>query len=73
MPPRPSPIVDAFRATLELFETGVDLMRENLRRCHPEAAEEEIERLLDAWLLERPGAESGDSSGRPVDVDTRSA
>lgn len=68
-----SPVIDAFRATLDLFQTGVDLMRENLRRRHPEAAEEDIERLLHAWLLERPGAESGDCPGRPVDVSIRLA
>jgi hypothetical protein len=68
-----SPVVQSFRATLDLFQTGIDLMRQNLRRRHPQAAEEDIERLLHDWLLERPGAESGDSAGRPVDVDTRLA
>lgn len=60
-------IADAFRATLDLFETGLDLMRQNLRRSHPEAGVEEIERMLRGWLLDRPGAESGDCPGRPVD------
>jgi hypothetical protein len=27
-----------FRTTLDLFESGVDLMRQNLRRRHPNAA-----------------------------------
>ncbi|HXW04050.1 MAG TPA: hypothetical protein VD833_02375 [Vicinamibacterales bacterium] len=66
-----SAVVEAFRSTLDLFQTGVDLMRQNLRRQHPEAGEEEIERLLRAWLLERPGAESGDSSGHAIDVTAR--
>jgi len=56
-----------------LFETGLDLMRQNLRRSHPEAGDEEIERLLHDWLLERPGAESGDCPGRRVDGITRLA
>jgi hypothetical protein len=43
-------VVQAFRATLDLFETGVDLMRQNLRRRHPEASNEDIERLLGEWL-----------------------
>jgi len=73
MRPAPSPAAAAFRTTLELFETGLDLMRQNLRRTHPEAREEEIELLLHEWLLERPGAESGDCSGRAVDVNTRLA
>jgi hypothetical protein len=60
-------VADAFRTTLDLFETGLDLKRQNLRRSHPEASDEEIERLLRDWLLDRPGAESGDGPGRPVD------
>ena len=38
---------------LELFEAGVCLMRENLRRRMPTATEEAIERALDEWLTER--------------------
>jgi Rv0078B-related antitoxin len=67
MPPTNPSVADAFRTTLDLFEAGVDLMRQNLRRGHPEASGEEIERLLREWLLNRPGAESGDCPGRPVD------
>jgi hypothetical protein len=62
-----------FQATLDLFETGVTVMRQNLRRRHPHAADEEIERHLRRWLLERPGAEAGDSAGRRIDLDTRRA
>ena len=69
----PSPVVESFRATLDLFQTGVDVMRQNLRRRYPKASDEEIDRLLHGWLLERPGAESGDSPGRAVDVNTRFA
>ena len=69
----PSTVVESFRATLDLFQTGVDVMRQNLRRRYPEADEEEIGRLLRRWLLERPGAESGDSPGRAVDVNARLA
>lgn len=66
-----SSVIGAFRTTLELFQTGFDLMRQNLRRRHAGAADEDIERLLHEWLLERPGAESGDCPGRSVDVNTR--
>jgi hypothetical protein len=62
---------DAFRTTLDLFDTGLDLMRQNLRRDHPEADEDEIDRRLRQWLRERPGAESGDCPGRSVDVGTK--
>jgi hypothetical protein len=58
----------AFRLTLELFETGIRVMRQNLRRAHPQADEQEIDRLLRAWIRERPGAEHGDCTGRPVSV-----
>jgi hypothetical protein len=61
----------AFRTTLDLFETGLLLMRQNLRRDHPEATEQEIDRQLREWLHRRPGAESGDCSGRLVDVNGR--
>ena len=61
----------AFRTTLDLFETGLRLMRQNLRRDHPEATEQEIDRQLREWLHRRPGAESGDCSGRLVDVNGR--
>lgn len=56
--------VQRFRVALELSEDGVVLMRENLRRRHPQAAPEEIERLLDEWRRQRPGAEHGDGVGR---------
>ena len=65
------PIAAAFQATLDLFQTGVDLMRQNLRRRHPDASDRDIERLLHEWLLERPGAEAGDCQGRPIDVKSR--
>jgi hypothetical protein len=39
----------------ELFETGVALMRQNLKRAYPEEAEEDRERRLSSWLTqERP-------------------
>ena len=62
---------DTFRTTLDLFNTGVDLMRQNLQRQHPRANADAIDRRLRQWLLERPGAELGDSPGRPVDVTAR--
>lgn len=49
----------------DLYEFSVAVMRQNLRRRHPEASEEEIEERLRAWKLERPGAEHGDAGGPP--------
>lgn len=51
------------RTAFDLFDAGVDLMRQNLRGRHPEAAPREIEERLTAWLSERPGAEAGDAVG----------
>lgn len=61
----------AFRLTLDLCDAGVRLMRQNLRRRHAEAEDAAIDRLLVAWLRERPGAEHGDSPGRHVDIAAR--
>lgn len=66
-----SAAAEALRAALELFDTGVALMRQNLRRHRPDVDEATIDRLLDSWLLTRPGAEHGDSAGRPRTLDTR--
>jgi hypothetical protein len=53
------------RLALDLFESGVALIRQQLRRKHPEETAEEIERRVSAWLSTRPGAEHGDAPGRP--------
>lgn len=60
-----------FRTTLDLFEAGVSLMRQNFRREHPDEAESEIDLRMQRWLRERPGAEDGDSPGRRVDIAAR--
>ena len=73
MPSSSSAVIESFRATLDLFQAGVEMMRQNLRRRYPKASDSEIDRLLREWLLERPGAESGDAPGRAVDVNTRLA
>lgn len=57
---------DRLRVALELFEIGESMMRQRLRRDHPDASDEEIEARLVAWLHERPGAEAGDAQGQPV-------
>ena len=73
VPPSPSPLADAFRTTLNLHETGLALMRQNLRRAHPDATEQEIDGRLQEWLHDRPGAEFGDCPGRLVDLSARRA
>ncbi len=53
------------RLALDLFATGEQLMRRNLRRRFPDEDAAAIEARLDAWLHERPGAEAGDAEGTP--------
>jgi Xaa-Pro aminopeptidase len=50
---------------LELFDLSVDLMRTRLRREQPGRSAEDIDAEVRSWLRKRPGAESGDSWGRP--------
>jgi hypothetical protein len=63
-------IAARLRTAFELFETGLEMRRQQLRRAHPELAEPEIEALLAAWLKERPGAEFGDAVGRRIALPT---
>ena len=57
--------VEKLRAALELHEVGVALIRQNLRRRHPDEPDDTIERRLTKWLRTRPGTEHGDAAGRP--------
>jgi hypothetical protein len=59
-------IAARFKTTLALFEMGEAMLRQKLRRKHPEANEAEIEAGVREWLGRRPGAEHGDGVGRPV-------
>ena len=61
----PKVLVQRLRTAFQLHDEGVALMRQNLRRRHPDESDEQIEQRLQAWLRERPGAEFGDGEGRP--------
>lgn len=52
------------RLACDLFDAGVAMMRQTLRRRLPAAPESAIADALAAWLRERPGAEHGDAPGR---------
>lgn len=56
-------IAEALQTTLDLFDAGLDLMRQNLRRADLSATDDEIDDRLVKWLHERPGAEAGDCAG----------
>ncbi len=49
-----APAAERLRAALRLHELGLAIKRQNLRRRHVQADESEIERLLGAWLADRP-------------------
>ena len=57
-------VAEKLRLTIDLCESGIDVQRERLRREHPDASDEALERRLLSWLHERPGAEHGDADGR---------
>jgi len=62
---RRSEAAERLQLTLELFQAGLDMKRQNLRREFPGATEQELEERLRVWLQQPPGAEHGDCSGRP--------
>jgi hypothetical protein len=55
---------ERFRTVLDLFETGVRLRREALRRAHPDAPRARLDELVAEWLSDRPGARDGDGPPR---------
>ena len=40
--------------TLNMFESGLTLMRERLRRLHPKLSQSKLEKKLIEWLAKRP-------------------
>ena len=46
--------VARLRTTFDLFEAGEALMRQKLRRQHPEATDHELEVELVTWFSSRP-------------------
>ena len=69
MDPRPpgESDVDRLRIALRLYRTGVAMKRQSLRREHPGISDFDLERLLIAWIRQRPGAELGDAEGIVTD------
>jgi len=55
--------LERFQATLELIDAGFEHYRQRMRRENPQASEEEIEALVQAWVLESP-CESVPPGGR---------
>ena len=61
-----------FAVALELFQVAEEMLRQRLRRERPAATGDEIEERVGVWRTARPGAEDGDSPGRPVPWPRRS-
>jgi dephospho-CoA kinase len=59
-------VAERLRLALDMHGTGEAMMRQTLKREHPDADDAEIAARLTAWLQHRPGAASGDADGRPV-------
>lgn len=63
--------MERIRVALELTQLAEQMLRQRLRRTRPELSDEAIEREVDAWYMKRPGAQHGDTVGRPIDVRER--
>ncbi len=61
-----SAVAERMRVALEMYEIGLNLMRQNLRRQFPQATPTEIEHHLLEWRLRRTDAPHGDAVGRVV-------
>lgn len=57
-----SPEARRFAQALRMADEGIELMRQNLRRRHPDETDRQIDERLDAWLVDRPP----DAPGRLV-------
>jgi len=51
---------------MDLYGLGEQLLRQRLRREHPNRSRAAIETEVNRWRTNRPGAEHGDAPGRVV-------
>ena len=58
----PAAVAARLRSTLDLMAAGMALMRQRIRREHPELTSDEVEARVLGWLRARPA----DAPGRPV-------
>ncbi|MFM7045041.1 MAG: hypothetical protein ACKOYG_05755 [Ilumatobacteraceae bacterium] len=45
---------DALAPVDEMYLEGLDMKRAQIRRAHPDADDDLVERLLASWILDRP-------------------
>lgn len=53
----------------ELFDFGLDMQRQKLRRQHPDMSDGEIDSKLTEWLQNPEMAPLGDCEGSPISGD----
>jgi hypothetical protein len=56
-PIRDPKVMARMETTLELYQFAKDVMRQNLRRRHPEEDDEQIEGRLRDWLRKKPSTD----------------
>lgn len=66
-----TPEARRFELAFELFEDGVAITRERLRREHPTESKRQLDERIGAWLHDRPSAPNGDAEGRPIRLTAR--
>lgn len=57
---------ERFQMALSLYELAEEMLRQKVRRQHPDASSDEIDRLVIEWWMRRPGAEHGDGPGQKI-------
>ncbi|MGB0678860.1 MAG: hypothetical protein ACPGUV_04280 [Polyangiales bacterium] len=53
------------QAAVDMLELAEQILRQNLRRRHPDMDEAAIEQAVRDWYAHRPGAQWGDGVGTP--------
>ncbi|MBL8137212.1 MAG: hypothetical protein JNL48_11370 [Acidobacteria bacterium] len=53
-------LAERLMVAADLWEAGVAIRRQSIRREHPHASEADVSRVVGEWLQRRPGAEAGD-------------
>ena len=54
---------DNAATTAVLMEAGIEMMRQNIRRSHPEMRHEQAEEILSSWLWRTDDPIPGDTAG----------
>lgn len=65
-PPVDSGVADRLRAAFDLYDVGLAMMRQSLRRRFAAESDADIQRRLLDWRLRREDAPDGDGEGRVV-------